>query len=162
MRLSKVSSSSISADALPFPVSDLTGCLSAPQPLSFSSIRDLDYRASRGLASFTVGSRSREMQNPNRREAVTGQHLQRKALYPYTVLEDHTTEPSAGLAIPGRRSKLHSGRRVDRAPEMTSHNARQKRSGTNITKAASRVRRQHTAPAATDALSWISIPHLSV
>src|SRR5438045_3856437 len=80
---------------LQMPVADLSRSVPPLEPLSFSSVRNLDNGRCRRLAPFAVSSRSREMQNPNRRETVTGQHLQRKAVYPYAVLEDHATKPPA-------------------------------------------------------------------
>src|SRR5204863_7662894 len=59
---------------------------SPPEPLSLSSVSNLDDRRCRRLAPFAVGSRSREAEHPSRREAVPGQHLQPKAVYPDALL----------------------------------------------------------------------------
>src|SRR5436190_4502594 len=77
------------------PVADLSRSVPLAEPLSFGGIRNLDDGHGRRLAPFAVGSRSREVEHPNRREAVTGQHLQRKAVYPDPLLEDHATKPPA-------------------------------------------------------------------
>jgi len=40
------------------------------------------------------------MQNPNGREAITRQHLQREAVYPYPLAEDHVTKLSTVMRPP--------------------------------------------------------------
>jgi hypothetical protein len=67
---------------LPVPASDMSGRVPSPQPLSLRSFSNLDDPRSHRLVSLAIGPRGGEVEYPDSRDPVAGQHRQGKVFGP--------------------------------------------------------------------------------